>query len=210
MERSPLRKQNKAITSSGTSGRQTYGGTFYKRWEVSQYLGITACKEDKKFSGLFDSESTKSFAELHAGIMGFFNGKQFFCGWSWWETYTYSGDISYALLEKDKSTHKPLFCHVLPSSHPKPASLGWEHVKPQRCHPWQCHEGLFLICIYMKAQWDVKPPAGLCLRSKWVESRREPGRSSLGVSDCLDHWIQGHGQKLALWAKYFAGVIQQR
>lgn len=77
----------------------------------------------------------------------------FSCGWNWWEACTYSGDISSALPGKDKTPHKPLFCPALPSSHPKPTSLGWGHLTPQKFLPWQCHEGL--VSIYMWVQFGM-------------------------------------------------------
>lgn len=149
MEWSPLQKQNKAITSLGTLGRQTYGGTLYKRWEVSQYLGITACKGDKNFSGLFKGGTQRALLSYMQEQRAFLMEGSFSCSWNWWEAYTYSGDISCALPAKDKTAHKPLFCPVLPSSHPKPTSLGWEHLKPRKFLPWPCHEGLFLVNVYM-------------------------------------------------------------
>lgn len=206
MERSPLQKQNKAITSLGTLGRQTYGGTFYKRWEVSQYLGITACKEDKKFSGLFDSENTKSFAELHAGVKNFLDRKLLFLWLEPMGNLHIFREYSCAFPGKDKTTHKLLFGPVLPSSHINQHFWDENSPKTQKFLPWQCHEGLFLVSIYMRAQfgmsdfqqgfdWDL---------GEWKEEENLAGQA-WGIQIMgLDHETQGHVQKLGLQAKYFA------
>lgn len=191
---------------------QTYGGTFYKRWKVIQYLGTTACKGDKKFSGLFDSENTKSFSELHTGVKGFFDGKQLFL---WLELMQSLHIFRRHLLcpprKRQNHSHKPVFCPMIPSCHPEPTFLGWEHLKTQKFVSWQWSQRP-LSCQHLHegTVWDVKPPAGLWSRYKRVESRREPGRPILGDPDSLDHGTPGHVWKLGLQAKYFARVMQQR